>query len=211
MINLFIVDDHALFRLGTKTYLSTQSKHINVVGEAENGCDLFCKLNEMEEKPQMLLLDVVMPDMSGIEVLKRVRDEYPDMLVLMFSAETSFEVISQLIDIGIDGFISKSATYHDLVGAIYTVSKGGIYLGSDIARLIHSVSIVKQSIEALTDREREIMELAAQGFTAKDIAEQLNITIRTVDTHKNNIFRKMGFKNSAELVKFALKYGIIEL
>lgn len=211
MIKLFIVDDHALFRLGTITYLSKHSTTIKVVGEAENGLDLFYQLNMMEELPQILLLDVVMPDMSGIDVLKRLRVEYPNIQALLFSAETSFEVLSQLIDIGINGFISKSAPFQDLIGAIHTVAAGGTYFGSDIARLIHSVSMIKQTIDSLTEREQQIMELAAKGFTAKEIANKLFINIRTVDTHKNNIFKKMGFKSSVELVKFALKYGIIHI
>lgn len=210
MTTVFIVDDHALFRLGTKTFLNTQQDLIRVVGEAENGFDLFYKLKTMEELPDVLLLDIVMPDMSGIEVLIKMREEYPEVKVLMFSAETSFEVLSKLMDIGIDGFISKASPYNDLVGAILTVAEGATYLGGDIAKLINRISIIRKDISNLTDREHQILQYAANGLSAREIAERLQINIRTVDTHKTNIFRKMGFKNSVELVHFAIRYGIIE-
>ncbi len=211
MISVFIVDDHALIRIGTKTFLEKQVGVVTVVGEAENGVELFEQLSEMSQLPDVLLLDIVMPQMSGIEAVKKLKKEYPNIKVLMLSAETSMNTISELLDLQIDGFISKSAPYNELLGAILSVARGVEYFGKDIATLIDEINIIKGNMESLTDREKEVMHYVASGMSVKEISEQIHIASRTVETHKNNIFRKMGFKSSFDMILFALRYGIISL
>ncbi len=208
MITVFIVDDHSLFRLGTRYFLENNNLPVKVLGEADSGYDLFVKL----ELPQMILLDILMPDMSGVDVLEKLRELYPQIKVLVLSSETAFATINKMMNIGIEGFISKAAPYHDLVGAIVSISEDVPYFGCDISRIINSVGAIKGGVTiAPTAREREVMLYAASGLSGKEIANKMNISLRTVDKHKNNIFAKFGFKTSMDMVNFAVHHGIIKL
>ena len=207
MITVFIVDDHSLFRLGTRYFLENNNLPVKVLGEADSGYDLFVKLKQLKELPQMILLD-----MSGVEVLEKLRELYPQIKVLVLSSETAFATINKMMNIGIEGFISKAAPYHDLVGAIISISEDVPYFGCDISRIINSVGAIKGGVTiAPTAREREVMLYAALGLSGKEIADKMNISLRTVDKHKNNIFTKFGFKTSIDMVNFAVHHGIIKL
>ena len=207
MITVFIVDDHSLFRLGTRYFLENNNLPVRVLGEADSGYDLFVKLKQLKELPQMILLD-----MSGVEVLEKLRELYPQIKVLVLSSETAFATINKMMNIGIEGFISKAAPYHDLVGAIISISEDVPYFGCDISRIINSVGAIKGGVTiAPTAREREVMLYAALGLSGKEIADKMNISLRTVDKHKNNIFTKFGFKTSIDMVNFAVHHGIIKL
>ena len=212
MITVFIVDDHSLFRLGTRYFLENNNLPVKVLGEADSGYDLFVKLKQLKELPQVILLDILMPDMSGVEVLEKLRELYPQIKVLVLSSETAFATINKMMNIGKEGFISKAAPYHDLVGAIISISEDVPYFGCDISRIINSVGAIKGGVTiAPTAREREVMLYAASGLSGKEIANKMNISLRTVDKHKNNIFAKFGFKTSMDMVNFAVHHGIIKL
>ena len=207
MITVFIVDDHSLFRLGTRYFLENNNLPVKVLGEADSGYDLFVKLKQLKELPQMILLD-----MSGVEVLEKLRELYPQIKGLVLSSETAFATINKMMNIGIEGFISKAAPYHDLVGAIISISEDVPYFGCDISRIINSVGAIKGGATvAPTAREREVMLYAASGLSGKEIADKMNISLRTVDKHKNNIFTKFGLKTSIDMVNFAVHHGIIKL
>ena len=210
MINVILVEDHALFRLGLMSALKTMRLEVCVVGEAESGKRLFELLQTTN--PDIVLLDIMLPDISGVEIAQRMQIEYPDIKILVISAESDQEIIKPLIEAGIKGYISKnqSAT-QDLMNAIRVINDGLEYFGKDIAQIIYNIYVSKKgSIDIeLTDREREIIALCRDGIPSKEIAQQLNISPRTVDTHKNNIFKKLGITNTMEMVNYALKHGII--
>lgn len=214
MIKLAIVEDHALFRLGLKAALKSKRSEISVVGEAEDGKSLFALLKTVQ--PDIIVLDVFLPDISGVEVAQRLRKEYPEIKILAISAENNESMVQSLIDARVDGFISKKQSgASDLIIAIQSIMNGVEYFGQDIAVTIYNIYLSRkdtlQTAAELTSREKEIIDLCRAGLFSKEIAAQLNISQRTVDSHKNNIFKKMGIKNSMEMVQYALKHGIIQI
>jgi len=211
--NIIIVDDHKMFRMGIKLMLA-EYEDIEVVGEASNGNELLQMLEKT--KPDLVLLDIIMPDgMDGIETARRLNNNYPDIKILMLSSENSRDVINELINIGINGFISKKACDGgaELANAIRSVVSGLEYFGRDITQILYSVFVSRKAagMPELTAREKEIIALCREGLQSKEIADRLIISTRTVDTHKNNIFRKLGINNTVELVRYAMKAGIINV
>ena len=214
MIRVFIVDDHDLFRLGVKSMLSTE-KDILLVGEAACGKELFASLKGIET--DVILLDVIMPGMSGIEIARRLRAGYPAVRVLVISSESTQETLTGLIEAGIDGFISKqkSSGADELPNAIRSIYYGAEYFGRDIASILYRVYVsIKKKTEAtseFTTRECEIIALCREGLRTKEIADRLCVSVRTIDTHKNHIFGKLGIHNMKEVVKYAFEHGIIRI
>ncbi len=209
-IKIFIVDDHQLFRIGLKSALSHTSANIEIIGEAQSSDELFEKLKE--SNPDVILLDIIMPGISGVEAARRLRADYPKIKILMLSAESKENVIMELMNIGIDGFVDKNVDINELIRAIECVYEGAEYFGKDIAKLINSIRIAKDDKNVgFTEREDDIIALCSQGLQAKEVADKLGINISTVNTHKNNIFKKLGINNSVELVRYALQKGIISL
>ena len=213
MINVFIVDDHSLFRLGIKGILDDKLSDIKVVGEAGDGKTLFQLL---ETTPvDLILLDITLPDISGVEIARRLRSEYPQIKILILSVENSSETIRHLLDIGIHGFISKQQTTgNELPDAVRTIMGGAEFFGKDIASILYNIYVSKKNASKpsahFTHKELEIIELCREGFIGKEIAHRLNISLRTVDAHKKNIFRKLGINNTMEMVQHAIKAGVLE-
>jgi len=214
MIHVIVVDDHALFRLGAKSALNDKYFGISVVGEAESGTELFGILKTTHA--DIVLLDISLPDMSGIEIARRLRDEYPLIKILVISIDNTVSAVQALMNVGINGFISKRhGSADELPEAIHTIMDGFEYYGKDISRIIYDIYVSKEAeagiITEFTKREKEIIALCRNGLMSKEIASHLKISPRTVDTHKNNIFKKIGINNSIEMVQYALKHGIITL
>jgi len=212
MVKIIIVDDHALFRLGLKASLADNQHDIMVVGEAESGEALFDLLTTTTA--DLVLLDILLPGMSGIETARRLRSECPEIKILAISSENTAEVVEALLKTGIEGFISKrSGQVDEIAKAIHTVMTGTEYYGKDIAAIIYQVYVSKKNSAEVTPeftkREKEIIELCRDGLMAKEIADQMGISVNTVHIHKNNIFHKLGINNTVELVQYALKYKII--
>ena len=214
MTNVILVDDHALFRLGVKGVLAGLQPYICVAGEADCGEALFRLLETTIA--DIVLLDIVLPDMSGIEIARRLRKDYPEIKILALSAENTEDVVKTLIDIGINGFISKrQSSAEELSEAIHCIMDGMEYFGKDIANIIYRIYVSKKKTAEITpeftEREREIIRLCSEGLQSKQIADSLKISSRTVDTHKNNIFKKLGINSSMEMVQYAFKRGIITI
>ena len=212
MIKVIIVDDHALFRIGIKSALQSKQSDICVVGEAGDGKTLFHLLGTTPT--DLVLLDLILPDMNGIEIARRIKEEYPHLKILLISVENTADIIIQLLTIGINGFISKQLTTgEDLPEAIHSVMSGMEYFGKDIATIIYNVYNAKKNVVGtkveFTPREQEIVAMAGKGLQSKEIASQLFISARTVETHKNNIFKKLGINSSAELIQYVFKHKII--
>jgi DNA-binding NarL/FixJ family response regulator len=213
-INAILVDDHELFRLGVRHGITNRYPEIKLVGEAETGAGFFRLLETTTA--DIVLLDIDLPDMRGTEIASRLREERPELKILAVSAENSTAVVQEMIDIGIDGFISKRAGGIDILGeAVLSIMHGLEYFGKDISDIIYQIYVSKKKTAEITpeftDRERQIIELCREGLRAKEIADRLCISIRTVDNYKNNIFRKLGINGTIEMVNYALKNGIIKV
>ena len=208
-MNIAILDDHELIRLGLRS--SLQGTPHNVTIDAATADILFKKL--VEGVPcDLILLDVLMPGTSGIEVAQRLRAEYPDIKIIIVSVDTKEYIINQLMQIGIDGFISKNGPLEEVRAAVASVEEGVPYYGHDLAVLVRDIvdaKIDKKSSSLLTKRELEIIEACCNGLMGKEIAEKFNISLRAVNSHKTNIFNKLGLSSSVEMVRFALEHGII--
>ena len=209
-IKILIVEDHVLTRMGTKAALNSSSKNCQIVAEAgsvKEAKDYLKSLPNID----LILLDLILPDGNGIEVVQFLRSRNMNNKVLIISADTDKNNILQLIQLGINGFISKFADISTLEYAIESIFNGNDYFGKDISEIIHAVTIAKSPEEDLfTGRELEIIRLCAQGLSVKMIADELNISTRTVENHKNNIFKKMGFNSTGELIYFAFEKGIVQ-
>lgn len=206
---IVLVDDHPLMRMGTVLSLQKSEKY-QVIAEAENAADFYNIFNNNPPIIDLVLLDIILPDASGVDLAKFLRANYPDIKILVLSIDSSKSTILQLFEIGINGFISKNASVDELLSAIDSVLSDMEFYGKDVAQLIYDIKtacVVEDDL--FTNRELEIIKYCAEGLYAKEIAKQLNISTRTVETHKNNIFKKLGFSSSVELVKYAFEHSLI--
>ena len=208
-MNIGILDDHELIRVGVIGVLHDTPHSITIsVACAE---DLFAAL-EQGTPYDLLLLDILMPGTNGFEVAKRMRTEYPEIKIIVLSVDTKEYVITRLMKIGIDGFISKNGPLEEVRLAIESVVEGVPFYGRDLAVLVRDIvdaQLNKKSSALLTKRELEIIEACCAGLLGKEIADKFHISLRAVNSHKTNIFNKLGISSSVEMVRFALEHGII--
>lgn len=203
-----LVDDHPLMLFGIAAML--EGKGVEIVGTAGNGIDALKKAEEL--KPDVMMLDIMMPGMDGIELARRMRAEMPDVALLVLSSDSSMASLETLLNIGIDGFLSKTSDASVMIDAIKSVAAGYEFYGTDIARLIERISLAKKASNSMfTPREIDVIRLSCMGLQYKEIAGRLGIKYLTVVTIKNNIFRKLGINNTVELVIYAIKNGLISL
>jgi two-component system response regulator NreC len=185
---------------------------VTVEAEAASGEQTLAILESV--KADIVLLDIIMPGIGGVETARRIRRDYPDVKILVISSENSEDALRQLVEIGINGFISKQQSGDtELVEAIRNISCGLEYFGHDLSVLFYRiyVSIRKtaDTKQEFTTRECEIIDLCAKGLRSKEIADRLFISPRTVHTHKDHIFQKLGINSMKEVVRYALEHGII--
>ena len=214
MIKVLIVDDHELFRLGVRTTIELRYPDITITGEAGSGAEFFAILDTVSV--DIVLLDIMLPDMSGIEIARRMKTERPEIKILAISAENSPETIQEMLNIGIEGFISKiNANTDTLADAIRSVDQGLEFFGKDISEIINRIYIAKmkttQVSSEFSEYEKRIIECCFEGLSGKMIADRLSVSVRTVDWHKSNIFRKLGINSTLEMVQYAVKNGIIRI
>ncbi len=216
-IKIILVDDHQIVRDGIKALLVDNS-HIEIIGEAQSAYDFFNLLKT--QIPDVVLLDIALPTMSGIEVSKILSSDYPKIKKLMLSMYTSEDFIFNAIKSGVNGYLPKNTTRDELLEAINEVYNGKEYFSKSISDTIlksylnsakYGNSSSNDKLSNLTKRENEILLYVVEGINNPNIAEKLNISIRTVETHKTSIMRKLNLNSTVDLVKFAIKNGIIEL
>ncbi len=215
-IRVLIVDDHTLVRDGIRALLMLASD-IEVVGEASNGMEAMEAIEEL--LPDVILLDLAMPIMNGLDTTRRIRKDFPQIKVLALTQYDDSEYVVPVIEAGARGFVTKSAAFSELATAIQAVAKGDSYLSPSAANALieeyqHktvSANGEKDSYQSLTEREREVLKLVVEGFTAKEIANMLCISIKTVEWHKGSLMNKLNIHNKTDLIKFALRKAIIEL
>lgn len=210
-IKIVLVDDHQMFRDGVKAVLCDETD-IEIVGEVGSGNDLFKLLKTVN--PNLIITDITMPDISGIEVAKSVSENYTDIKILILSMHSNEEFITKALRFGANGYLPKDTSMTELLEAIHTIHNGDNYYNKEISDTILKSLQNKPKedhFKSLTKREKEIVKLVVDGLSNKEIADKLFISIRTVDSHKTNILQKLNLKSSIELVKFAIKNNLAHL
>lgn len=208
-IRILLADDHRLVRQGFRLIFESQSD-MEVVGEAGNGkeaVDLAIAL-----VPDVIVMDVTMPELNGIEATRRIRQDLPNVRVLALSVHRDGVYVREIVRAGADGYILKESADSELLAATRVVARGQSYLSPEVA---HSVlrdyrKHATDPIDLLSSREREILQLIAEGLTSKEIATRLNLSVHTVDGHRTRIMDKLDLRSMGELVRFAVRSGLVD-
>ena len=210
MIRAVVVDDHAVVRSGIKLLLERE-EDFEVVGEAGNAKDAVFAARA--QQPDVILLDVVMPGESGIEVLPRLLKESPGTKVLVLSMQDDPNYVREAFAAGASGYVLKEAADEEVVAAVREIANGGRYVHPALgARMVAAEAEARAAAEAdpLSEREREVLRLLALGHTNQEIAKMLYISVRTAETHRAHIMQKLRLSSRAELVRYALSQGLLE-
>jgi DNA-binding NarL/FixJ family response regulator len=215
--SLLLADDHTLVRAGIRSLL----KNINgfeVIAEADNGRDAL-KLIE-QHKPDIVLLDIAMSELNGLEVASRLNKEHPDIRVIILSMHSSEEYVLQALRAGASGYLLKDSAPTELELALRAVSRGETYLSPSISKHVvddylrrvssnQQVNVVQPGVTELTPRQREILQLIAEGNSTKEIAQKLIVSVKTIESHRIQLMERLGIHDIAGLVRYAIRMGII--
>src|SRR5216683_969089 len=209
---VLVCDDHALFREGVKTILSYQPE-FEVVGEADDGrqgVELAIRLH-----PDVVLMDISMPVLKGFDATRRIKKERPDVKVLILTVYDDEDMVARCLDAGASGYVLKDSPPAQLIYAIQAVSRGQQYMSPRVLTGLVREYIAhpaehKTGYNLLSDREREILVLLAEGIALKDIAQRLNLSVKTVDAHKYNLMRKLDLHDRSELIRYAIRKRLVE-
>ena len=202
---LFIVDDHYMVIEGIRSLLQNEAG-LEWTGHASNAASCLAYLQQ--QQPDVILMDISLPDKSGIDLCKEVKEKYPSVFILGLSTFNQESFISKMMDNGASGYVLKNATKEELLEAIETVMKGKLFLSMDAAQSLRSVAD-KPDMPVITRREKEVLELIAAGCTNAEIAERLFVSVSTIDTHRKNLLEKFNVRNTASLVRLATQQQII--
>ncbi len=212
-IRLLLVDDHILVRQGIRSLLETQ-EGIEVVAEASGGYEAIAKAKEFQ--PDVILMDLAMPDLSGIEATRQIKKDHPQIQILALSMHGTDDYLFRVLESGASGYVLKEADVADLVGAIAAVHAGGVFIYPSLAKRLVERFLLgvgtgeeRSSYDNLTAREKEILTMIGDGLTNADIADQLSLSVHTVQTHRSNTMEKLGLHNRAQLVTYAARVGLI--
>jgi DNA-binding NarL/FixJ family response regulator len=206
---VLIVDDHAVVRAGLRLLIDAEDD-LEAVGEAGDAREAVFEARST--KPDVVLMDIVMPDKTGLEVLPTLLREHPETKVLILSMQDDPRYVREAFAVGASGYVLKEAADNEVVGAIREVARGGRYVHPELgARLIEAEAAAVRRAEAdpLSDREREVLRLLALGYTNQEIAKRLYISVRTAETHRAHIMQKLRLGSRAELVRYALAEGLL--
>ena len=213
-INVLVVDDHVVVREGIKMVLTTDPE-LRVVGEASSGEEAVDRVKEL--KPHVVVMDIAMPGLSGFEATRLIREQNPDVKVLALTVHDSEAYVFQMLQAGATGYVLKRASAADVIQAVKAAHRGEAILHPSVAKMLITDYLTRVekgeegSYDTLSDREREILKLIAEGRTNKEIAQMLFLAVKTVQAHRANLMRKLGMHDRTELVKYAIRKGIIGL
>lgn len=202
-IGILMVEDHPLYRVGLRMALSYSGLDCVLKAEAENVAQALEYLNQHSSEVELILLDYFLPDGTGMDVLKDAKQRFPNIKVLLVSGEDNNPELEVMIQAGLNGFVSKDVTPQGLATVITSIFEGKDYFGHA------SEEAAAQKSESLTQRELDIIRLCALGKTSKEIADELFISARTVESHKNKIFNKLGCNSTTEMVNYAFLNGLV--
>ncbi len=213
-IRVLLADDHAVLRTGLKLLLSAQSD-IEVVGEAGDGGEAMAKARAL--RPDVVLMDLTMPGIGGLEATGRIKDESPGIKVLVLTMHDDPSYLRQLLKAGASGYIVKKSADADLLSAIRAAHRGEVFLDSSLAAGLVDEVIrpagprrPRDAYETLSDREREVLKWVARGHTNQEIAEKLFLSVKTIETYRARLVEKLGLRGRAALVRFAMERGLLQ-
>lgn len=208
MIRILLADDHAVVRHGFRMILAAQAD-LEVVGEAANGREAVEQATALQ--PDLVVMDVSMPELNGIEATRRLLEAAPRCRVLALSMHRDAVYVREILRAGARGYLLKDAIASDLLAAVRAVAQGQGYLSPEVsdAVLDDYRKHVRDPIDLLSSREREVLQLIAEGCTNKDIASRLNLSVYTVDSHRSRIMEKLNLHSANELIRFAIRNGLI--
>ena len=213
-IAVLVADDHTIVRKGICSLIDGKAD-IQVRGEAEDGREAIEKVEALS--PDVVLMDITMPRLNGLEATRQIKKMFPQVKVLALTMYTNEEYILQILQAGASGNVIKQAAPAELISAIHAVYNGDSFLSPSISKTIideylkHSAPSLPAEHEKLTDREREVLQLIAEGYSNREIADKLQVSIKTVSVHRTNLMEKLEIHNVTDLVKYALRKGIITL
>ena len=215
MIRIVIADDHTIVRQGLAKLLEEEAD-IEVVGEAENGRDAIKYVEKLE--PHVVIMDITMPLLNGIEATRQIKKNFPDIKVIILSMHSHDRYISELLSIGASGYLLKDSTGSDIIRAVRSVMNGDTYLSPSISRKVIKdyLTLKKDGVRegrygSLSNREREVFQMIAEGRSTKEIANLLCVSVSTVKTHRSKIMDKLQLNNLSQLIQFAIHLGILDL
>jgi two-component system response regulator NreC len=206
VIRILIADDHGVLRAGLCALLDAVPG-LEVVGEAADGREALRRVEEL--RPDVVLLDISMPDLDGIEVVGQLGETLPDVRVLILTIYDDASLLREAVSLGATGYITKTASYLELIEAIRTVARGDPYIHPGLTSSVVQALSGGDIEESLTPREMEVLRLVAQGRTNRQIAEELAISARTVERHCAKLMRKSGLHNRTELARYATEHGLL--
>lgn len=201
LTRVFIVDDHYMVIEGIRSLLQNE-KNIEWAGHASNAASCLAYLHQ--QQPDVILMDINLPDKSGIDLCKEVKEKYPSVFIIGLSTFNQLSFIQKMIDNGASGYVLKNATQQELMEAIETVAKGNTYLSFEVSQTLRNTN---NNTVVLTRREKEVLNLIAEGMTNNEIAQKLFISTTTVDTHRKNLLEKLNARNTAALIKLSISQG----
>ncbi len=210
-----MVDDHEIVRAGLRMLLQAQPD-MEIVGEVSNGRDAISKTKELV--PDIVLMDISLPDLDGFEATRQIKRASPNVAILALTMHESEEYFFKMLNAGASGYVPKKAAPTDLVTAIRTVREGGVFLYPSVAKaLVHDYlgrvneGSERASFDGLSEREQEVLKWIADGLTNQEIGDKLTISVKTVERHRANIMAKLNLHSRTELVKYAIRKGLIEV
>ena len=213
-IRILIADDHGVLRAGLRALLNTEPD-LEVVGEAVDGHQALRLAGEL--RPDVVVLDISMPGPDGIAVTRQLKRKWPDIRVLILTVHEDESLLREAIRAGASGYILKRAVESELISAIHAAWRGELYVHPAMTRallkdlqLTSSPSLDEAPVESLTPREVEVLQLIAKGYTNRQAAEILSISVRTVESHRANLTGKLGLRSRVELVRYAKRHGLLE-
>ena len=213
-ITVVIADDHKIIRDGLRTLIESQPG-MQVLAEAENGRETIKLVKELQ--PNVVIMDISMPDLNGIDATREIVNTIPDTKVIALSMHSDRRFVSGMLSSGASGYLLKDCAFDELAKAIRTVVTNHTYLSPMISDIVvksyinRSPEAATENAPSLTAREREMLQLMAEGMTAKEIASHLFVSVKTVETHRRNIAQKLNINRAAELIKYAIREGLVTL
>jgi two-component system response regulator NreC len=214
-MRLLLVDDHEIVRAGLRMLLESQAD-MEIVGECENGRE--AERRALELKPDVILMDVSLPDIPGYEATRAIKKQLPAVTILALTMHESDEYFFEMLNAGASGYVPKKAAPTELVNALRVVHGGGVYLYPSLAKSLVKDYLTrveqggdKAAFDGLTERERQVLKLIADGLGNQEVADTLSISVKTVERHRANILAKLGLHSRTELVKYAIRKGLIQV
>lgn len=207
-IRILLVDDHAVVRQGFKLILN-QQHDMEVIGEASQGREAV--RFALTLRPDLVIMDIAMPEVNGVEATRRIIEQSPDCRILILSMHKDVVYVRETLRAGAKGYLLKESIDHDLLRAVRAVAGGDSFLSPEVSRtVLEDYQQIEDPFDLLTARERQVLQMLAEGKVAKEVATELDVSVYTVDAHRGRIMKKLGLKSSSDLVRFAMRKGLIQ-